>query len=346
MKIRNVRYDIPWKEYTEKEVQGILFQYFISVGYKVDWFHLEDKTEEKKAACDLLCKKSQETVGIAVKKHPRAEDIDQVRRLARKKYSKRVYVYIRTPTPSFRKVAEGYHEKVEFWNPEHIERMLEGNEVGLAILHDILYSNSNLLDNMIRFVQDLKIQVRARDKNLEPQAKPLKELWRLKDEIVFLHTSDTLLLGILEDKWIEKEITEKALFALYLHTLKLYGSALGSFRQTWKVLLVKNAAILQKVYNRYAHTSPWKNLWAYQDSCEDDLLSKPGILKEHLHELRKIDVREYEEREERFFRLKKEAGEEYSQSSFMMEVVREKFLRRHLTFFICLEDIVDQMFEI
>ena len=68
---------IPWQNYQEEEIQGIIYQYFLSLNYKVDWFHLEDKHKERDMGCDLLCKKNGESIAIAVKKHPRASDTAQ-----------------------------------------------------------------------------------------------------------------------------------------------------------------------------------------------------------------------------------------------------------------------------
>jgi len=349
MALKNARLNIPWRKYNEDEVQGILFQYFISMDYEVDWYHRDDKTMEKKTSCDLLCRRSGETIGVAVKKHPRAEDIDQMKKLARKSYSKRIYVNVENPTPEFMKAARDYRGKIEFWNPEYIERMLEKNDVGLAILYNIIFSNSDYLGEIIEMVHFTKTWVEEHtqkdiSKSTE-QSKPLAELMRLKDEAVFLHKSDTLLLGILEVSEVMKGINSKALFSLFLYTIERYGLALRSFLGTWKALHVKNPMILLEVYNRYAHKSPWKNFWPYEFWSKECLFYKPGVMKNNLEVIPKIDIKEYEAREDEFAKNSKEAAKEYEKTQFFMEVVRENFFRKQVTFFLCLEDIVDMMLE-
>jgi len=354
MMLKKARLEIPWRRYDEDEVQGILFQYLISMNYEVDWYHRDDKTMEKKAGCDLLCRKPGETIGIAVKKRPRAEDIDQMKKLARKRYSRRVYVNVEDPTPEFMEAARNYRGKIEFWDPEYIEGMLEKNDVGLAILYNIIFSNSDFLSEIIDIVQFTKAwleeqnqKAKSRGENKkEEQAQPLGELMRLKDEAVFLHKSDTLLLGILEDSTVTKGIDSKALFALFLYTIEYYGLALRSFLQTWQDLHAKNPMILHKVYNIYGHKSPWKNFWPYEYWSKKCLFYKPGVMKKNLEVIPKIDTKEHEEIEDKFVENFKKAGKEYERVPFITEVIREFFFRKQVTFFLCLEDIVDMMLEI
>ena len=64
---------IHWDKFSEIEVQGILYQHFISLDYKVDWIRMR-----------LSLQKERETIGVAVKKKPGITDYEQVKRLAQK----------------------------------------------------------------------------------------------------------------------------------------------------------------------------------------------------------------------------------------------------------------------
>jgi hypothetical protein len=39
LSLRNRGFSIPWHEYVEEEVQAILYEYFASKGYDINWYH-------------------------------------------------------------------------------------------------------------------------------------------------------------------------------------------------------------------------------------------------------------------------------------------------------------------
>jgi hypothetical protein len=339
---------MPWHSYIEDEVQAILYEYYASKGYDVNWYHRDDKRMEKAAACDLLCKKNEETIGIAVKKRPCAEDAEQVKRLARKGYSRHVYVYVDDPTLEFRQSMKHYKNKVDFWNPQFVENMLQNDDIGLSILYDVIFSNSYYLTKVVETVDFTKKWSEENSLNIVDSSEhnPLPQLIRLKDEAVLLHKSCELLLGILEEKEMIRGTNSKALFALCLHTVDYYGRALGSFLDTWKALHSKNPIIMKKVHDKYGHTSPFKNLWSYEYWSKGLFFYRPGVLKGKLKEIPLIETDEYEAREDKYVELFEKEGKEYERTPFFMEAIRENFLRKQITFFLCLEDIVDMMLDL
>jgi len=345
---------IPWQNYQEEEIQGIIYQYFLSLNYKVDWFHLEDKHKERDMGCDLLCKKNGESIAIAVKKHPRASDTAQFRRLARKNYTKKIYLYVKTPTPEFRQSIRKYRNKVTIWQTVDLEKALRTTEVGLRILCCIYYSNSTFASMCFDFLSKLHNFTRSisqqdfsnHQKSLSISSKPMSHLWQLKDRAVTIRKSIELLLSILECSEFYNGVTPQALFVIFIETLRNLTFSMKSFIEIWGRMLVKNNSILIQTIRKYGNRSNWGDLWSFEQRLKCDLMYAPGILKKHLTNLRKIDEQDYEEYEQKWSRIYKERGKTYEPTPFLADFIREDFLRGHFNLGLALENTVDQMFEL
>lgn len=105
---------IYWDKFSEVEVQGILYQHFLSLDYKVDWIHFIEPSKEKKLGCDLVCRKNGETIGIAVKKKPGIRDYEQVKKSAQKNYDRKLFIYLKTPSISFTEKLESIPARLKY----------------------------------------------------------------------------------------------------------------------------------------------------------------------------------------------------------------------------------------
>src|SRR6267143_6075864 len=122
---------IPWEEFSEREVQGILKIHFEVLGYDVTWRHHDDPANER--GIDLECsrEKGHAKVLVSVKKRPKKEALSQIVELSDEPADKRVYVYIGGASQSFRDKIPKFKRRVEFWNEEPLEERL--SDTGLAL---------------------------------------------------------------------------------------------------------------------------------------------------------------------------------------------------------------------
>lgn len=340
---------IPWKDFEEEEIQGILYQYFISLGYKVDWVHLIERPLEKKIGCDLLCTKDEKTMGIAVKKKPRSKDHEQFKKLSRKSYDQKLYFYVQTPSLSFMNQIKNYSSEVEMLRMREFEKKMEDTEVGLQILCFLCYSNSHFIDLATSFISELlKFTKNITKEELDKKVlKPMPELWQLKDYTVTMRKSTEILLSILEESIFYTETSPKVLFFIFKEILWMLAHNMNGFCQTWKKMLKKEKCLLSQTYHKYGNRSNWLGLWTFVRYLTQSGIYSPGILKNNLENLWKIDKSAHEKEQANFSALlKKKMGRIYVPRPLFAEFVTERFLRPHFGFALSLEGLIDQMFEL
>lgn len=337
---------IPWEDFDEIEVQAILYQYFLSLDYKVDWIHFIEPTREKNLGCDLVCTKNKETIGIAVKKKPRAKDGYQVKRLAQKKYSRRFFVYLKTPSVSFIEQTKNYSSRVEIMDIREIEKEMRKNEIGLIILCCINYSNSGFIQFVEKFLKEISSIVKEKTSNISKEAKPLPELWRLKDQAVAMSRSIELLLTIFEKTWFYAETDPQVLYLIFNEVLGDLENKMYNFYSVWQKLLEKNKGLIIKAHDKYGTRSNWLGLWNLGDYLIKTKVYAPGILRHNLKKLTKIDKTEYEKLEKELSLLFEERGRVYAPTPILADFVTEKLLRAFFIFTDSLEGIIDDIFEV
>jgi len=222
---------IYWDKFSEVEVQGILYQHFLSLDYKVDWIHFIEPSKEKKLGCDLVCRKNGETIGIAVKKKPGIRDYEQVKKSAQKNYDRKLFIYLKTPSISFTEKIGKYTSKVEVLSISNFEKELENHETGLMILSCIHYSNSLFSELAAKFLLELAnlIKEKTKDDLQRETIKPMPELWQLKDYTAAMSRSIELLLSILEKDWFYEKSEPKVLYFIFQEVLKSLGSMMEGF---------------------------------------------------------------------------------------------------------------------
>lgn len=86
--------EIPWKDFDEVEIQGLLKLHFEDLGYKVIWRHRQDPANEEGVDLECIRKTPANRVVIAVKKKPKHDDISQVLELSNTDANRRIYVYV------------------------------------------------------------------------------------------------------------------------------------------------------------------------------------------------------------------------------------------------------------
>src|SRR6266566_2467008 len=142
---------IPWNEFSEIEIQGILKIHFEELGYDVTWRHRDDPANE--GGIDLECRRKVDSniVVLAFKKKPRKEALAQVLELSDEEANKRVFVYVGGASQSFRDKLSRFKSRVEFWNEEKLEEQLSISGLTLSLKTD----NSSAAHAMFAIMRNL-----------------------------------------------------------------------------------------------------------------------------------------------------------------------------------------------
>ncbi len=111
---------IPWRKYSEVEVQEIIIRCFESAGYTTKNIHKSDPAGEK--GVDILVELDGRKTAIAVKIKPRGVDRAQLQDLSEYPSEHRVYVHLSTPTHEFIRYMQRKDIKsnVQFWSSEDL----------------------------------------------------------------------------------------------------------------------------------------------------------------------------------------------------------------------------------
>ena len=195
-------YQVPWKEYSEEEIQLELAHLFRRKGYDVYNAHQADRRGEMGA--DLECSRPAETgkVLISVKKRPQQKDILQLETLVKRDARTKIYVYIEEPSAAFKEVMNKTLE-VSFWNSEKLTTETFRTDLRfylfLIIENNIERASYRITFSFCKFYWDLeegKMKVQESEK---PDVEMLNLLWNAKDRSASLHKSLRTLQEIYEN---------------------------------------------------------------------------------------------------------------------------------------------------
>lgn len=340
---------IPWNDFEAVEIQGIIYQYFISLGYSVDWVSKVSRIRAKKIGCDLFCMKDEKTIGITVCKTPRLKDYEQIKRLANKDYQKKLFLFVSPPSLSLTEQIADLSEKVKMVSINEFVQEMQDSEVGSQILCYLYYSNSKFVKLAGNFLSELvDLTIRSPDENsYKKSAKPLPELWQLKDHSVAMEKSLEMLLNILEEPTFYAGSSTTNLLNIFKQALWTLTYEMNAFYRIWTKLLKKYRNLVHQTHNKYGDRSNWLGLWNFGHYMIKSGLYSPRILREDLKNLSDLSKDLYEKEEEKYAKLvRKETGRIYVPTPFFANFVREDFLRPHFGFALSLESLVDQMFEL
>jgi len=340
---------ILWKNFDVVEIQGIVYQYFISLGYKVDWAHAANRSRRKKIGFDLLCEKDGKRIGVIISKTPGPKDRERIEKLAEKNYEEKMYLYVTLPSLSFMEQIGSYSENVKMISMNEFEQKMQDTEVGSQILCHIYYSNSKFIKLANDFLFELLNLTKnsTNEDSYKKLDKPLPELWQLKDHSVMMKKSIETLLTLLDEPMFYAKIGTKNLLHIFKQALGTLEYNMYGFYQTWAKLLNKDKNLVRQTYRKYGNRSNWLGLLTFGHYIARFMLYSPGILLNNLKSLSAIDKDLHEKEEAKFAALlKKEAGRIYVPTPLFANFVREDFLRPHFGFALSLEGLVDQMFEL
>ena len=277
---------IPWKEFSEREVQGILKIHFEVLGYDVTWRHEDDPANER--GIDLECKRESDDdkILVSVKKRPRKEALGQVVELSYEPGHKRVYVYLGGASQSFRDKIPRFKRKVEFWNEEILEKRLSDTGLTLSMKVDNSLTKRAMFDIMRKLVWAIKTEPSTKAKSLS-DIEVLDMVWGMKDRAVTFHRCAGMAQLMFEDPSRFGELNHNQIQRLLIWSLDyIYANGLVSLRNTFDPMSPELHARLYKVYQKTKVRSNWGDLFMFKREFV------PGTVES--------TVREYEENREKW----------------------------------------------
>jgi hypothetical protein len=99
---KSISKGIPWNDFSEIEIQGILKIHFERLGFKVIWRHCDDPANEKGIDLECINKNTHKRVIISVKKKPKKNDLGQILELSQHEADLRIYLFLNGAAQSFR----------------------------------------------------------------------------------------------------------------------------------------------------------------------------------------------------------------------------------------------------
>lgn len=225
-------YQVPWKEYSEKEIQEIVAFLFRTQGYNVHKAHKKKGTE---AAADLECVRSSETdkILIRIKKKPQQKNIHQLETLARRHARTKIYVYIEEPSASFKEAIKRT-SGVSFWDSRKLtsETFNKNLRFYLSLIIENYFERTSyrITLSFCKFYQDIDEENVKVGEPAKADAKMLNMLWNAKDRSASLHKSLRTMQEIFENTDLSSlaEKTTKSvvngflrgLFSLHINSLR------------------------------------------------------------------------------------------------------------------------------
>jgi hypothetical protein len=195
-------YQIPWKDYSEEEIQEILAFLFKGDGYDVYNAHKADRRGEK--AADLECSKPAETdrILIQVKKKPAQKDVHQLETFSKRNDRIKIYVYVEEPSASF-KEAMRRTAGISFWDSRKLT--LETFNKNLRFYVSLITENYvektsyRITLSFCQEYRDIEQGVHKVGKPAKITPEMLNLLWNAKDRSATVHKSLRTLQEIYEN---------------------------------------------------------------------------------------------------------------------------------------------------
>jgi len=195
-------YRVPWKEYSEEEIQEMLAFLFRGEGYDVYNAHKTDRRGE--AAADLECTKPAEAdrVLIAIKKKPMQKDIYQLETLAKRNARTKIYAFVEEPSASFKEAMRRV-SGISFWDSKKLT--LETFSKNLRFYISLIIENYmertsyRITFSICKFYKDIEQGRLKVDKPAKASPEMLTLLWNAKDRSASLYKSLRTLQEIYEN---------------------------------------------------------------------------------------------------------------------------------------------------
>jgi hypothetical protein len=335
---KEYKIEINWDNFNEPEIQELIAILFHSIGYDPENLHKADPSREEGA--DLVLRKRNRSIALAVKIKPTNRDRQQLSDLSKRGEDKKIYVYIRTPSGKFRDSMREYERIVDFWNREKLNNFFVTKNLGFTVS---LIFDDNDLSQTSRQAQKTLFGLLEKCRKLKKGAPALldsqsfKLLFRLKDNGVSLYKTNENVITLLEKpiNFKNRELNEH-FFKLFLEYLDILNTRLKSFLNYFDRFYAKNEDLVNNSIIENDGRSHW--LWLLQYRPDNSL---PAL---------KNELREAIKNDEVLKKLKKMSPDKELENSWKESAknndvwaVMESRVRRLMIFGAGIEAIVDDI---
>lgn len=272
--------EIPWKRFKEEEIQALITMLFHSLDYHIRELHKSDRANE--CGADIVAKKGDESIAIAVKIKPSHKDRYQLIELSRRQEKEKIYVYIETPTKKFSDSMQKDGKEVEFWDIKKFNEFFASKNLFFAA--NIIFDNHPINDKLsvIKFLlyNLWKESSKAKKNKIKPlDKKSFFMLWRLKDMAVTLHQTNSLIERLFETPINNKNQELNLHFLnMFLDYLNILESKISEFLTFFAQFHLKNKELVNNSIVEQSGRSHWLQISHHQP------LNNLHILKKELRE--------------------------------------------------------------
>lgn len=263
---KDYRIEINWDNFNEPQIQELIAILFQSIGYYPENLHEADPAREEGA--DLVLKKRNHSIALAVKIKPKNMDRQQLSDLSKRGEDKKIYVYIRTPSGKFRDSMHEYKGIVDFWDRDKLNSFFVTNNLGFTVS---LIFDDNDLSQTIREAQTTLFGLLQKCRRLEKRTPPpldsqsFKLLFRLKDDGVSLYKTNENVITLLEKpiNFKGRELNEH-FSRLFLEYLDILNGRLKSFLYYFNRFYDRNEDLVNNSIIENDGRSHWLHLIQYR----------------------------------------------------------------------------------
>jgi len=259
-------YSIPWKLYSEEEIQEVLAHIFRQRGHDVYNLHKVDRSGEAGAGADLECTRKGETgkMLIAVKRRPRSKDVTQLQLFASQGAKTKIYVYIKEPTSRFKREMNKLLGKVSFWDSDKLTSEVLNTDLRLCLFLIVEnYFEKELFDITLSFCKvyiDLEEKKRKLVTLTKADPEMLNLLWNAKDRSASLHKSLRTLQIFFEETDLSMidEKTKKSIINAFLASLsQINRNSLRPLKELFHKFMEKYPTNFERFCVETADRSNW-----------------------------------------------------------------------------------------
>ncbi len=258
--------EIPWKNFTEEEIQTMISILFHSLDYHIKELHKSDRANEDGA--DIIVSNKNETFAIAVKLKPNHKDRYQLLELSRRKEKRKIYIFIETPTKKFSETMKQDGNNVEFWDVKHLNNFFIKRNLYFSA--NLIFHGTETYKN-IQEIQYLffdllrKCKDRQKDDVKELNKKSFSLLWRLKDISVTLNKTNRLLKNMFEEPMELKDEKFNIYFLnIFLNYLESLNPIASPFSRCFNEFYKNNKQLVDNSIIENSDRSHWLYLYEFK----------------------------------------------------------------------------------
>jgi len=260
-----------WESRSEEDILDCLEQAYQNMGCEtVENFHKHDRRHEK--GVDLACQGFGETIHLQTKLKPRKGDIDQLQKLSTSTCDKKIYVYIKQPTRSFKDCMCKMEGIVDFWDSEKLDDFLISNRSHLYLRY--LFLDSELVRNICKII--IKVFSYSKVHPAPLNSSILDDWWTLKDRAVKLHANLEHLELYWKDKLLSVDRHDPSLLKNVLQNIFRSFSIIGKNDARDLLSLIgtigdKKPSVLSFYVNEVLKSSSWIGMNQLKDKLDNKI---------------------------------------------------------------------------